>query len=199
MNAIGLFGLILLVFTLAIGADPKVLHETAPSMIWIAAVFSVLLNADSMFAQDYRDGLLAQVVVTKQSLVLWVLAKLLISWLFTGGIISVLTVLAQPLYGLSTPELLVLLTTMLIGTAILTLFSALSAALTLALEGKNILIPLITMPFYVPVIIFSNGAVKMANDLHQVLALLALDLSFLIIGLLLLPYLIATALRSAIQ
>lgn len=198
LNNIVLFAIIVLVFVMAIGSNTAMLHDMAAAIVWVAVLFSILLGIDSLFSTDYQDGTLEQIIVSRQSVVVWVLAKLLSHWLTGGFLLTLLSVMTQPFFGLSGVELSILMMSLLLGTAIMTLFSAMVAALTLALGARNILLPLIALPLQLPVIIFSTGLFKVAGNTDQVFAVLAMLGAILILALILLPYLISITLKSAL-
>jgi heme exporter protein B len=50
--------------------------------------------------------------------------------------------------------------TLLLGTPTLSLVSAIGAALTVSLRRGGVLIPLLTLPLHIPVLIFATAAVQ---------------------------------------
>lgn len=56
-------------FPLGIGADAALLRKIAPGVLWVAALLSTLLGLHRMFAADYQDGSLEQLVLSPQPLV----------------------------------------------------------------------------------------------------------------------------------
>ena len=55
------FVIIIALFPLAIGANATVLDPLGVPVIWIAALLAILAGFDQLFAQDVRDGWLAQI------------------------------------------------------------------------------------------------------------------------------------------
>lgn len=192
------FLMVLVLFPLAAGASPKLLAQIGGAAVWIAALLSVLLGMDSLFRSDLDDGTLEQVVVARYSLPLWVLIKVAVHWLTSGFVLTLLSGLAIPLFGLSTDEASVLALGLLLGTPTLTLLAAVAAALTVSLRGSGVLVPLIALPLQLPVLVFATGAVDIVQSGASVLPVLALLAALLILAVVLLPWAIAGALRLAL-
>lgn len=192
------FLMVLVLFPLAAGASPKLLAQIGGAAVWIAALLSVLLGMDSLFRGDLDDGTLEQVVVARYSLPMWVLIKVGVHWLTSGFVLTLLSGLAMPLFGLGQRETIVLALGLLLGTPTLTLLAAVAAALTVSLRGSGVLVPLIALPLQLPVLIFASGAVNIVQASGQVLPIVALLLALLILAVVLLPWAIAGALRLSL-
>ncbi len=198
LNAVVFFIMVLVLFPLAVGAEAKLLHQIGAAAIWIAALLSVLLGMDTLFRDDVEDGTFEQVVIARQSLIVWVLLKVMVHW-FTGGfLLMLLSILSVPLFGFSWTEAGILALTLLLGTPVLTLLAAVAAALTVSLRGNNVLVPLISLPLLLPILIFATGAVDVLRAGGNVLPILALLGAGLILAVLFLPFAIVSALRLSV-
>jgi len=93
---------------------------------------------------------------------------------------------------------LALFITLLIGTPTLSLVSAIGAALTVSLKRGGVLIPLLTLPLHIPVLIFATAAVQAALNGLPIGGYLALLGAFLVLALTLSPLAVAAALRLAV-
>ena len=117
-----------------------------------------MLSLGRVFANDYQDGTLEQMLLTPQPLYLIVLGKVFAQWLVS----EVPLVLIAPLIGvqfdLPLNTLVVLSISLLLGTPVLSLIGSIGAALTLGLRGGGVLIAVLILPLYVPVLIFGAGA-----------------------------------------
>lgn len=193
------FLMVLVLFPLAVGASAKLLNQIGAAAVWIAALLAVLLGMEGLFRADVEDGTLEQVVVARVSLPLWALVKTAVHWLTGGLLLTLLSCLAIPLFGLSGREALVLALSLLLGTPILTLLAALAAALTVTLRGNGVLLPLIALPLQLPVLIFATGAVGLAHDQLPVLPVLLLLLGLCLLSIIVLPFALAMALRLALS
>ena len=57
------FVIVVSLFPLGVGADPDQLRAIAPGVIWVAALLSSMLSLGRLFAADYADGTLEQMVL----------------------------------------------------------------------------------------------------------------------------------------
>jgi len=199
LNPLIFFLMVITLVPLAISPDPARLRELAGGIIWIAALLAVLLAMDGLFRSDFDDGTLEQLLLTPAPLPLLVLAKVLAHWLQTGVALALLAPLAGVLLNLPSSVLVVLVMSLLLGTLTLSLISAIGAALTVGLRRGGVLVPLITLPMHIPVLIFATGSVQASLSGLPVTGYLALLGAFLILALCLAPLAAAAALRLAVS
>ncbi|WP_198341683.1 heme exporter protein CcmB [Perlucidibaca aquatica] len=199
LNPLIFFLMVITLVPLAISPDPARLRELAGGIIWIAALLAVLLAMDGLFRSDFDDGTLEQLLLTPAPLPLLVLAKVLAHWLQTGVALALLAPLAGVLLNLPSSVLVVLVMSLLLGTLTLSLISAIGAALTVGLRRGGVLVPLITLPMHIPVLIFATASVQASLSGLPVTGYLALLGAFLILALCLAPLAAAAALRLAVS
>ena len=147
-------------FPLGLGADPKLLHAIAPRVLWVCALLSCMLSLPRMFAADYIDGTLEQLIISNQPTLLIALMKILAHWVLSGLPLVLIAPLIGLQFNLSGDELQVLALSLLLGTPTLSLIGGIGAALTLGLRGGGVLIALLVLPLYIPVLVFGAGAVN---------------------------------------
>lgn len=162
LNVLVFFVLVASLFPLGIGPEPNQLRAIAPGVVWVGALLAALLSLPRLFAADFADGTLEQMLVSPQPLIAVVLAKIAAHWLSTGLPLAFAAPLIGLQYGLPPEALLVLLASLLLGTPVLSLLGAAGAALTLGARGAGALIGLLLLPLYVPVLVFGAGAVAAA-------------------------------------
>ena len=175
--------------------DPASLAKVAPGIIWVLALLATMLSVGGLFAGDYQDGSLEQLLISPQILVMPVLGKVTAHWLITGLPLT----LVSPLLGLmlSMPEAgyLPMMASLALGTACLSLLGAVGAALTVSLHKGGMLLALIVMPLYMPVIIFGGATVQYGIDGLIWTAPLAILGAMLAAAIALCPLAIASVLR----
>lgn len=147
-------------FPLGVGPELDTLREIAPGVFWVAALLASMLALERLFAMDYADGTLEQLLLTPQPTGILVLAKVFAHWLITGVPLVLLSPLLGLQYDLSSEALQVMMLTLLLGTPSLSLIGAIGAALTLGLRGGGVLVSLLVLPLYIPVLVFGAGAVE---------------------------------------
>lgn len=197
LNPLSFFLMVVALFPLAISPEPRQLALMAPGIVWIAALLAVLLSMDSLFRSDLDDGSLEQLLLAPAPLPLVVLGKVFAHWLQTGFCLTLLSPVAGLMLYLDGHTIAVLFVSLLLGTPILSLVSAIGAALTVALRRGGVLVPLLSLPLHVPVLIFATGAVQAAATGMPVAGFLALLAAFLVLALTLTPFAVAASLRLA--
>ena len=145
---------------LGITPDAELLKNIAPGIIWVMALLATLLSADSLFASDYQDGSLEQMLISPQLLVMPVLGKVTAHWLTTGLPLTLVSQLLGLLLSLPTAGYLPMMAGLAVGTGCLSLLAALGAALTVSLQKGSLLLTLIVMPLYMPIIIFGSATAQ---------------------------------------
>jgi heme exporter protein B len=193
------FIIVVCLFPFGVGAETNQLRAIAPGVLWVAALLSTLLSLHRLFAQDYADGTLEQLLLSPEPTALWVTAKVSAHWIVTG----LPLVLAAPglalLFDVEQGALGVLTLSLALGSPILALLGAVGAALTLGLRGGGVLLALLVLPLFVPVLIFGAGAVDSHLGGTGATAHMLLLGGGLLGALALAPFACAAALRIAIE
>ena len=149
---------------LGITPESARLAEIAPGIIWVMALLATLLSIDGIFANDYQDGSLEQLLISPHLLAMPILGKTAAQWMVTGLPLT----LASPLLGmmLSLPAqgYVPIVASLALGTGCLSLIGSVGAALTVSLRKGGLLLSLLVMPLYMPVIIFGSATVQSAID-----------------------------------
>lgn len=158
------FVMVISLFPLAISADPHVLANIAPGLIWVIALLAILLTLERLFRADFDDGTLEQMLLSTHPLSLFISAKLLAHWLMSGLPLILMALLAAPLLYLPFVAEKSLLLSLLLGTPILILIGAIARALTIGLRHSGLLVTLLVLPLYIPVLIFGAGSVVAASQ-----------------------------------
>ena len=192
-----LFLIIITLFPLAMGTEPKLLHQLGVPAVWIAALLSLIMGMDHLFRPALDNGTLTQLVVAKASLPTWVLIRLMVHWLTSAGMVCLLSFLAVPLFGLTAKEAWALGGSILVGSPLLLCLSAVASSLTLSLKNGAVLVPLISLPMQLPVLIFATGAVGQFAMGLKGFPILALLLAGSIAAIIITPMVIAFSLKLA--
>ncbi len=194
------FVIVISLFPLGVGTDKETLQTIAPGVAWVAALLASMLALERLFAADFTDGTLEQLLLTPQPLSVLVFGKIVAHWLLTGLPLVVLAPLVALQYHLPAAALEAMMLALLIGTPTLSLIGAIGAALTLGLRGGGILLSLLVLPLYIPILIYGAGAV-VASTLPgaELQAYFSLLLAFLLLALVFAPWATAAALRISIE
>ncbi|KAB7696624.1 heme exporter protein CcmB [Plesiomonas shigelloides] len=199
VNPLLFFVIVITLFPLSIGPEPKLLERIAPGIIWVAALLSSLLSLERLFKDDYLDGSLEQLMLLPVPLPLIVCAKVISHWLLTSLPLLILSPLIAVLLSLKPEVWLTMATTLLLGTPTLSFIGAIGAALTVGLRKGGVLLSLLILPLFIPVLIFATATLDasiMGMPLSGYLAILG---AMLMGSLTLSPFAAAAALRISLQ
>ncbi len=163
-NTLIFFVIVVSLFPLGIGPETALLRTIASGIVWVAALLASLLALPRLFAADYADGTLEQLVLAPQPLGALVGAKVFAHWMVSGLPLVLIAPLLGLQFGLEGDAVLMLVVSLLLGTPVLSVLGAVAAALTLGLRGSGALMPLIVLPLCIPVLIFGAGAVDAVSS-----------------------------------
>jgi len=106
------FVIVVSLFPLGIGPEINTLREIAPGVLWVAALLASMLSLNRLFADDYVDGTLEQLIISSQPLALLVFGKILTHWFLTGlPLVLISPVLGMQL-GMETDGIIILMLTL---------------------------------------------------------------------------------------
>lgn len=152
------FAVVVTLVPLGVGAETNTLRAIAPGVVWVAALLAALLSLPRIFAADYADGTLEQMLLAAEPLPVIVVAKVIAHWLVTGVPMTVFATVFGVMFDLSVEETLVMVGALFLGTPVLSFIGGVGAALTLGLRTGGVLTSLLVLPLYIPVLIFGAGA-----------------------------------------
>ena len=182
-------------FPLGVGPEPALLRTIAAGVIWVAALLASMLSVPRMFAADYADGTLEQMLLSASPLGAIVVAKVIAHWLVSGLPLVLMSPLLALQYDLDAESLALMPLTLLVGTPILSLIGAIGAGLTLGLRGGGVLLSVLVLPLYAPVLILGTGAIDMVSAGMSAQAHFLLMGAMLVIAAAFAPWAAAAALR----
>jgi heme exporter protein B len=199
LSTLFFFLIVVSLFPLGIGPETNLLRLIAPGVVWVAALLASMLSLGRLFANDYQDGTLEQLLLTPQPLYLVVLGKVLALWLVSGMPLALLSPVLGIQFGLSSNTLFVLAVSLLLGTPVLALIGSIGAALTLGLRGGGLLLSILVLPLYIPVLIFGSGAVDASITGLGLEGSLSLLGALLVLSLVFAPWATSAALRISLE
>jgi heme exporter protein B len=196
---VAFFVVALSLFPLGVGPEPETLRQIAPGVVWVCALLAAMLSLNLLFAGDYADGSLEQMLLSGDSAVLVAAAKAAAHWTISG----LPLVLTAPLFGLlfdmELRAIAVLALTLLLGTPVLSLLGSVGAALTLGLRSAGVLIIVLVLPLSIPALIFGTGAVIAVEGGQSASAHFSILGALLIMSALGAPLATAAALRISLE
>lgn len=190
------FAITVYLFPLAIGPAEQTLRTLLPAIVWVAVLLSMNLTLPDVFAADHADGSLDLLALSPQPLPLLVLTKALAHWLVSAAPLIVLAAAMCAVFGVDPYTVRALLLGLVLGSPVLSLLGALGSALTVGLRGGTLLLALITLPMYIPVLVFGTSAARNASLGLPVEAEMYLLSGLSMLALTLTPWATAAALRA---
>jgi heme exporter protein B len=186
-------------FPLGVGPDPQVLRLIAPGVVWVCALLAAMLSMPPLYAADFADGSLEQLLLAPDAGLAVAAAKAAAHWTISGAPLVAAAPVLGLLLGLPGEELPVLFVSLLLGTPVLSLLGGVGAALTLGLRSAGMLIVLIVLPLAIPALIFGAGAAAAVDAGQSASPHLSLLGALLIACLVGAPPATAAALRIAVE
>jgi heme exporter protein B len=193
------FAIVTTLFPLAISPELSRLRETAPGVLWVAALLSSLLALEFLFRDDAQDGTLEQHVLSGQSLTWLLFAKTVAHWLLTGLPLALMAPIAGLSLGVPATSIGGIVASVAIGSVALSLIGSIGAALTLGVKRSGALLSLLTLPLSMPVLIFGARATELAIKGSSYAAPLYLLGALAVLGITLAPRATAAAVRISLE
>ncbi len=193
------FAVVVTLVPLGVGAETNLLRSMAPGVVWVAALLAALLSLPRLFAHDWADGTLEQMLISAEPLTVIVLAKVSAHWLVTGVPMTVFSLVFGVMFDLPLEETWVLTAALALGTPVLSLVGAIGAALTLGLRAGSVLTSLLVLPLYIPVLVFGAGAAVQVAMSVSPAAYLMVTGALTLFALAAAPFAVAAALRISMQ
>jgi heme exporter protein B len=156
-----------MLFIFAIGVESKIINSTASGIIWLCFLFSSTIAAPNILQHDYEDGSLDQLLLRNSSANSLVFAKFLSYYFFNIFPLIIISPLIAIFLNIQLCAIFAIITTLLIGGAIIAAINIFAACLTLNNSKKSALFLIIALPFTIPTIILSiiaANSVLLEND-----------------------------------
>lgn len=193
------FLMVTTLFPLALSPEVSRLRDVAPGALWVAALLSSLLAADSLLKADSQDGTLEQYVLSGQPLTLLLAAKTAAHWILTGLPLVLISPLVAITLGAPGGALTTIMVGLALGTLTLSLLGAIGAALTIGLRRGSLLLSLLVMPLAMPLLIFGARSAELAIAGFDASGPLYLLASLLVLAITLAPLGAAAAVRISLE
>ena len=154
LSATMFFVMMASLFPIAISPEPEMLRQLGISVIWIAAMLSVLPTCERCFLEDSQCGWLEQITLSPLSLLSYVLAKMMIFYLITSLPMMIILPVIMLMFALPLSLLPLLGSTLGLGLGCLHLIGIMMAGLTLGARRGGMMLSLATLPLALPILIF---------------------------------------------
>ncbi len=155
-------GITLVVLAFAVGRDPAVLREVAPGVLWVALAFAGGVSASQSYQAELDEGAFEQLLLYPLPRALIYLGKLLANWLYMTTLGAVMLPLTAVLFDVPLRAGWLLVATLALGTLGFALIATFYAALTVNLRARESLLPVLTFPVVIPILLAAVRATAVA-------------------------------------
>ena len=185
----------ILILPLIFQGDKDILKRFLIGIIWFLTLLTIIFSVEKLFENDYEDGILDQIYISGIPLETIFLSKSLSVWIITCLPIIILTPLLILLFDLQAEKIINIVISLLIGTPILCMIGAVTSALVLGFNKGSSIISLITLPLYIPVLIFGIEASNSEIIFNQISQEFKILIGYLLIVVAISPWIGGLALR----
>lgn len=171
----------------ALGPETLVSKKIGPTIIWLATIFTILLNFDLIFQKDQQDGSLDILILGQNtfSIITLIITKAAAHWV--ANIVPLL--LIQPIldimFHMDIKTSINTSISLLIGTPALTFIGTAGAAIACTLSRGQFICAMLVLPFVTPILLFgiqtSQGITEAEKFNISFILLIACNCFFLII------------------
>jgi heme exporter protein B len=190
--------LVVALFPFALSPEPAELQRLAPGLVLIAVLLAQFISMEKLFSGDLASGALDVIALSPLPLPLYALTRALACWLGHGLPLLIASPLFLLLLHVDPAAMPSMMLAIFLASLILALLGTAGAALSLGSRQPGLLLPLILIPFAIPVLVFAaalaggNGEAETLQSLFFLGALFFLYLA-------LVPFIAAAALKGAIE
>ena len=185
----------ILILPLIFQGDLEILKKFLIGIVWFLTLLTIIFSVEKLFEDDYEDGTLDQIYISGIPLEIIFLSKSLSIWIITCLPLIILSPLLLLLFNVQTDKLLNIFISLLIGTPILCMIGTVTSALVLGFNKGSSVISLITLPLYVPVLIFGIEASNAEIIFNQIGQEFKILIGYLLIVIAVSPWIGGLALR----
>ena len=191
--------LIVTLFVLGIGPFEEKLKLVSNAIFWIGLILAIIPSLEKTLQRDYDNGWLDQTITSPLPLEFILLSKSIAYWL----IIIVPLLISLPflviLLNISLKLIPWLFISIIIGGLSISLIGIIGSALTLGAKRGNILLPILIIPFIIPILIFGIGISETITINESPRGNLFLLIGFTLIYLVISPFISALLIRIAVS
>jgi len=145
--------LLVIIFAFAFLSDPTKAKDYGPGIIWVTVLFSATIGQNRLFDRERENGCLWGLLLSPIDAGTIFLAKATAQFIFTVLMELPTILLIILFFDLPLAQPMEFITSLLLGTVALSLVGTLFSAMLMNARMKEVLLPLVTYPLLVPVVI----------------------------------------------
>lgn len=145
--------LLVIIFAFAFLSDPTKAKDYGPGIIWVTVLFSATIGQNRLFDRERENGCLWGLLLSPIDAGTIFLAKATAQFIFTVLMELPTILLIILFFDLPLVQPMEFIASLLLGTVALSLVGTLFSAMLMNARMKEVLLPLVTYPLLVPVVI----------------------------------------------
>ena len=196
---LAMFLTIIVLLPIGVGPDIDLHVRIAPAIIWIGVVFSLFLYLDRIFSPDLEDGSLERIAVSDLPMEKYVWAKVIVLWISSGLLLTVLAPFFGLLLNLPISVGLVCASSILAGSPALAAIGCLGGGIGTFSRHGNLLQTVIVLPLSIPILIFGTKSVIAYSNGDPYLPLLLQLIGISLASIAIFPFLISYTLKTVLE
>lgn len=193
------FTLVMTVMLFALGPFEATLYPFVPRLIIIVTLLALFMQAEQLFKSDWVDGSLTQYYLNNESLMPWLLTRLIVNGLYMLVPLIALSGLAALAAQVPSNVAVALILALSVTLPTLFLITAFAGALTVVLPQAGLLNAIILLPLYTPVLLFAETIVVRAQWGEPYGAFVQLIGAILAVLIMLMPWVIQACLKPVLR
>ena len=138
--------------------DQEIIKKFLVGIVWFLTLLTIIFSVEKLFENDYEDGILDQIYISGIPLETIFFSKSFSKWIITCLPLVFISPVLLFLFNLQFENIINIFASLLLGTPILCLIGSVTSALILGFNKGSSIISLITLPLYIPVLIFGIEA-----------------------------------------
>ena len=162
--ALAFFLIVACLFPFGTSQGSELLSKAVPGFVWIAVLLSCLLTLDRLFRPDFEDGTLERIAVGPVPLEGAVAAKIAAHWLTAAAPLCLAAPVVAVAFGIPAGAAAWLFAALAVGTPGVSAVGAFGAAATLSARRGGLLLPLLGLPFCIPILVLGTVAANLAIE-----------------------------------
>ena len=148
----------ILILPLIFQGDQEIIKKFLVGIVWFLTLLTIIFSVEKLFENDYEDGILDQIYISGIPLETIFFSKSFSIWIITCLPLVFISPVLLFLFILQFENIINIFASLLLGTPILCLIGSVTSALILGFNKGSSIISLITLPLYIPVLIFGIEA-----------------------------------------
>jgi heme exporter protein B len=163
------------IFLFAFSQNAELIKHTFAAIILINAIMAAILTIPDLIRRDYETKILEQIYLQSVPMGKIVFSKLIAHWITTGLPLAVFAAFTSTLSGALDTKLTLAI---LLASPVISIIAVMTSCITLGIRNGGVMAAIISIPLYIPLIIFTltnlESGANPANILGLFLVLLPL-------------------------